>query len=138
MGSWWTNVDPVSSHTFFLPDGRNWQVGLTKLALYFSCLCNRPYWRCYYANTAAIIYVIDASDTERLDTAKAELLAMLSEEELKDSKLLVFANKQDLPGALNEGQVSEKLGLSELKDRQWSIYKCCATKGEGLEDGLDW
>lgn len=98
----------------------------------------RPYWRCYYANTAAIIYVIDASDTERLNTAKAELLAMLSEEELKDSKLLVFANKQDLPGALDEGQVSEKLGLSELKDRQWSIYKCCATKGEGLEDGLDW
>lgn len=63
---------------------------------------------------------------------------MLSEEELKDSKLLVFANKQDLPGALNEGEVSEKLGLSELKDRQWSIHKCCATKGEGLEEGLDW
>jgi ADP-ribosylation factor-like protein 1 len=34
--------------------------------------------------------------------------------------------------------VSEKLGLSELKDRQWSIHKCCATKGEGLEKGLDW
>ncbi len=97
-----------------------------------------PYWRCYYANTAAIIYVIDASDTQRLGTAKAELLAMLSEEELKESKLLVFANKQDLPGALDEGQVSEKLGLSELKDRQWSIHKCCATKGEGLEEGLDW
>ncbi|ETS64753.1 hypothetical protein PaG_00711 [Moesziomyces aphidis] len=97
----------------------------------------RPYWRCYYANTAAIIYVIDASDTQRLGTAKAELLAMLSEEELRDSKLLLFANKQDLPGALDEGQVSEKLGLSELKDRQWSIHKCCATKGEGLEEGLD-
>ncbi len=78
--------------------------------------CCSPYWRCYYANTAAIIYVIDASDTQRLGTAKAELLAMLSEEELRDSKLLVFANKQDLPGALDEGQVSEKLGLSELKD----------------------
>ncbi len=96
----------------------------------------RPYWRCYYANTSAIIYVIDSSDTERLSTAKAELLAMLSEEELKDSKLLVFANKQDLPGALNEGEVSEKLGLSELKDRQWSIHKCCATRAKVLKKVL--
>lgn len=70
--------------------------------------------------------------------ARSELLSMLSEEELKESKLLIFANKQDLPGALDEGQVGEKLGLSELKDRQWSIYKCYATKGEGLEEGLDW
>ncbi|KAN0061846.1 Arf GTPase arl1 [Thecaphora frezii] len=98
----------------------------------------RPYWRCYYANTTAIIYVIDSSDTARLGTARAELISMLSEEELKDAKLLVFANKQDLPGALNEGEVSDKLGLAELKDRQWSIFKCCATKGEGLEAGLDW
>ncbi|EPQ31199.1 uncharacterized protein PFL1_06847 [Pseudozyma flocculosa PF-1] len=98
----------------------------------------RPYWRCYYANTTAIIYVIDSSDTARLETAKAELISMLSEEELRDAKLLVFANKQDLPGALDEGRVSDKLGLTELKDRQWSIFKCCATKGEGLEEGLDW
>ena len=112
---------------------------MTVLTLAFAALAYcRPFWRCYYANTTAIIYVIDASDIERLGTAKAELLAMLSEEELKDSKLLVFANKQDLPDALDEGQVSEKLGLSELKDRQWSIHKCCATKGEGLEEGLDW
>jgi ADP-ribosylation factor-like protein 1 len=37
----------------------------------------RPYWRCYYANTDAIVYVIDSADTDRLNTAKAELSAML-------------------------------------------------------------
>jgi len=26
----------------------------------------RPYWRCYYANTNAIIYVVDSTDKERL------------------------------------------------------------------------
>lgn len=54
----------------------------------------RPYWRCYYANTHAIIYVVDSSDVERMELAKKELMAMLAEEELKDSVLLVFANKQ--------------------------------------------
>lgn len=74
----------------------------------------RPYWRCYYADTAAIIYVIDASDHERLPTARAELLAMLAEEELAGCKLLVYANKQDLPNALDEGQVGAAIGLNEL------------------------
>lgn len=63
---------------------------------------------------------------------------MLAEEELKSAKLLVFANKQDLPNKASASEVSEKLGLDQLKDRSWTIQGCCATKGEGLEEGLDW
>ena len=37
----------------------------------------RPYWRCYYPNTDAIIFVVDSCDSERLGIAKQELLAML-------------------------------------------------------------
>lgn len=37
----------------------------------------RPYWRCYYANTDGLVYVIDSSDKDRLGTARAELSAML-------------------------------------------------------------
>ena len=37
----------------------------------------RPYWRCYYSNTDAIIYVVDSSDTERMGISKSELLSML-------------------------------------------------------------
>jgi ADP-ribosylation factor-like protein 1 len=81
---------------------------------------------------------VDSADHERLSTSRAELLSMLSEEELKDAKLLVFANKQDLPDKASVSEVSEKLGLDQLKDRSWTIQGCCATKGEGLEDGLDW
>ncbi|KDE09346.1 ADP-ribosylation factor-like protein 1 [Microbotryum lychnidis-dioicae p1A1 Lamole] len=98
----------------------------------------RPYWRCYYADTKAVVYVVDSSDRERLGINKAELLAMLAEDELADAKLLVFANKQDQPDALTPAEVSEGLGLDTLKDRQWSIHKSCAIKGEGLEEGLDW
>lgn len=82
--------------------------------------------------------MIDASDHQRLPTARAELLAMLSEEELRGSKLLVFANKQDLPNALDEGQVGAAIGLNEIRDRQWSIWRCSAKSGEGLNEGLDW
>jgi ADP-ribosylation factor-like protein 1 len=55
----------------------------------------RPYWRSYYANTAAVIFVVDSTDIERLEIAADELASMLNEDELKDAALLVFANKQD-------------------------------------------
>ena len=99
----------------------------------------RPYWRCYFPNTSAIIYVIDSSDTPRLQTSRSELLTMLSEEELNGVPLLVFCNKQDAEGALKPEKISEELGLAGgEKGREWSVRGSCALKGEGLEEGLDW
>jgi signal recognition particle receptor subunit beta len=64
---------------------------------------------------------------------------MLSEEELAGVPLLVFCNKQDIDGALKPEEVSEQLGLAGgEKSRQWSVRGSCATRGEGLEEGLDW
>merc|ERR1712032_47851 len=83
----------------------------------------RPYWRCYYPNTNAIIYVVDSVDSERLSDAKTELNLMLDEEELKGVTLLVFANKQDLPGALTAPDITEGLGLTAIRNRQWAIFQ---------------
>lgn len=110
-----------------------------QLRLSFHGLYLRPYWRCYFPNTSAIIYVIDSSDTARLPTSRSELLTMLSEEELAGVPLLVFCNKQDMEGAMKPEEISEQLGLAGgEKGRDWSVRGSCATKGEGLEEGLDW
>ncbi|CAE7253263.1 ARF1, partial [Symbiodinium sp. KB8] len=98
----------------------------------------RPYWRCYYPNTDAVIFVVDSADTDRLSTAQAELHAMLEEEDLKDAILLVMANKQDQPGALDAAGIAQAMDLSSLKSRQWNIQETCATQGKGLFDGFDW
>jgi ADP-ribosylation factor-like protein 1 len=98
----------------------------------------RPYWRCYYANTDAVIYVVDSADRERIGISGDELKAMLQEEELKNATLLVLANKQDIEGAMTPAEVSNALGLTDLKSRTWTIFKCSATTGEGLNDSLDW
>jgi ADP-ribosylation factor-like protein 1 len=37
----------------------------------------RPFWRSYYKDTKSVIFVIDATDRERLATAKEELLLIL-------------------------------------------------------------
>lgn len=45
---------------------------------------------------------------------------------------------QDLPNALAVNDISEKLGLTGLRNRQWYIQATCATSGDGLYEGLDW
>jgi ADP-ribosylation factor protein 1 len=46
---------------------------------------------------------------------------MLNEDELRDALLLVFANKQDLPNAMNASEITDKLGLQALRQRTWYI-----------------
>lgn len=82
--------------------------------------------------------MIDSTDIDRLGTAAEELSAMLNEDELRDASLLVFANKQDQPGAKGAGEISEALRLGELRDRNWSIVACSAIDGSGVEEGMDW
>ena len=105
----------------------------------------RPLWRHYYQNTQGIIFVVDSNDRERIDDsqgsdngAKEELHRMLSEDELREAVLLVFANKQDLPNAMSVNEITERLGLNQLRQRQWYIQATCATTGDGLYEGLDW
>ena len=44
----------------------------------------------------------------------------LQEDELRDATLLVFANKQDLPNAMTASELTDKLGLQNLRNRRVS------------------
>ncbi|KAG8218662.1 ADP-ribosylation factor [Butyriboletus roseoflavus] len=98
----------------------------------------RPLWRHYFQNTQGIIFVVDSNDRERVSEAREELQRMLNEDELRDALLLVFANKQDLPNAMNAAEITDKLGLQALRQRTWYIQAACATSGDGLYEGLEW
>ena len=79
--------------------------------------------RHYYANSQGLIFVVDASYTERLPSARNFLADLLNNDEFLACPLLIFANKQDM---LAEGfdpvSFGTNLGLSSLpKDRKWYI-----------------
>jgi len=65
----------------------------------------RPYWRNYYDQTDALIYVIDSADRRRMEETGVELQQLLDEEKLSSVPLLVMANKQDLINALGADEV---------------------------------
>lgn len=87
----------------------------------FFVLSLRPYWRCYYSNTDAIIYVVDSADRDRIGISKDELLYMLREEELAGAILVVLANKQDMEGCMSVAEVHQALGLDALKNRTFQV-----------------
>jgi hypothetical protein len=50
------------------------------------------------------------------------LLLNCAQDELRDAVLLVFANKQDLPNAMNAAEITDKLGLHSLRQRHWWVW----------------
>ena len=63
---------------------------------------------------------------------------MLSEEELSDAMLLIWANKQDLPNAMPMTEIADRLELHGIRNRKWYLQPASAITGSGLYEGLDW
>ena len=97
----------------------------------------RPLWRHYYEGTNGIIFVVDSSDDKRMELAANEVEKTMSDPFLVDARLLVFANKQDLPNAAGPSEMIQRLRLSNLKQK-WFVQGTSATSGQGLYEGLDW
>ncbi|KUF83559.1 ADP-ribosylation factor protein 2 [Phytophthora nicotianae] len=116
----------------------------------------RSYWRNYFEQvhaltrcssvkimlkiTDGLVWVVDSADRRRLEDCKRELTSLLTQEKLAGATLLIFANKQDLPGALSSAEIADALGLrsAQFSTRHWSIISCSAVTGDGLVDGIDW
>lgn len=63
---------------------------------------------------------------------------MLNEDELKGVPVLVLANKQDMPGAMNYDEIYKGLGLDAITNRPWSMFKTSAMDGSGLQEAFTW
>eukprot|EP01127_Copromyxa_protea_P010549 TRINITY_DN2569_c0_g1_i2.p1 TRINITY_DN2569_c0_g1~~TRINITY_DN2569_c0_g1_i2.p1 ORF type:complete len:132 (-),score=22.34 TRINITY_DN2569_c0_g1_i2:95-490(-) len=98
----------------------------------------RSYWSYFYEHTQAIIFVVDSADREHLPQAREVLLQLLTTPELATSVVAVFCNKQDLRDSVGPVEISQILGLTEIRSRPWSIFKTSAVTGEGLKDGITW
>ena len=109
-----------------------WDVGINSQT--------RPLLRHYYAQTIAVVFVIDCHDKDRYREAVDELLDdVVKADELKGFPILVLDNKQDLAGAMSRDEiVGDLIYKSGLTGRKWEVFPVSGLKGEGLREGLDW
>ena len=99
----------------------------------------RPLWRSYTRCTDGIIFVVDSTRAERFEEAKLELLKICKTVQKQSAiPVLILANKQDLPPAIEAAKLEALLGLKELGPSvPWHLQETCAVTGEGLDEGMD-
>ncbi|KAF0700324.1 Aste57867_9137 [Aphanomyces stellatus] len=132
-----TRVQTISTIGFNVETVRHKGVEFTVWDL-FSQEKARPLWRYYFAGTDAVVFVVDANDRDRMELATDELHRMFDNDDLRDAKLLVYANKQDLSGAMWPADVADAMRLPAFtaRKREWIIQPCSAVTGEGIELAL--
>jgi len=93
----------------------------------------------------ALVFVVDSTDRYRLKEAADELKNLLDMKELgqvamNEVKLLILANKQDLPNPVTVEEIKEAVGLDHLQNIDWHICRCTATtpNDPGLSEGFNW
>ncbi|XP_018409472.1 PREDICTED: ADP-ribosylation factor-like protein 14 [Nanorana parkeri] len=97
----------------------------------------RSLWCYYFENTDGLVYVVDSTNKETLDESKKEFQRILQNELIKNVPVVVLANKQDIPGALNADEITRKFNMNKYcSDRDWYVQPCCAISGQGLAEGF--
>ena len=107
----------------------------------------RQVWQNYYAAVDGIVYLVDASDSERLAESKKELLALLSVDELRQVPMLVLGNKIDAPGAVSEDTLRSAMGIEHTTGkytapaqeiRSLEVFMCSLVRRQGYGEGFQW
>ena len=91
----------------------------------------REYWSNYFEKTDGLVFVVDSSDDGRLEETTSVFKDLLNEPKLAKVPFLIFANKQDIQDALQPNEIMDKMELSTIVNRKWSINACVATTGAG-------
>ena len=103
----------------------------------------RETWPDQCIMASSIMFVIDCSSKASMHVARDELYKVLAHEELNPhAPLLVWANKMDVIGSINETKLAEFLALekrSECEHRQWCVQgSVMHDHAKGLDHGLKW
>lgn len=98
----------------------------------------RSMWERYCRGTNTIVYLVDASDHENIDVAKAELHDLLAKPTLSGIPLLVLGNKNDLPMALQVNELIEKLDLKTFEGREVCCYNISCKNQTNIDITVDW
>lgn len=100
----------------------------------------RSLWETYYKDVGAIIFVIDSTDKIRMCVARDELDSMLKHSDVAGHRvpILFYANKMDLPAAMEPSDVMLNLGLEHISDKPWHIEASNSLTGEGVDKGITW
>ncbi|XP_020922120.1 ADP-ribosylation factor-like protein 16 isoform X4 [Sus scrofa] len=100
-----------------------------------------PIWSSYYGNCRSLLFMLDASNPTQLSASCAQLLGLLSAEQLAEASVLILFNKIDLPCYVTVEEMKSLIRLPDLlacAKQNISTAEISARKGTGVSEVLRW
>ncbi|RVE49277.1 hypothetical protein evm_006071 [Chilo suppressalis] len=98
----------------------------------------RSMWERYCRGVNAIVYMVDAADQDKIEASRNELHSLLEKQQLTGIPVLVLGNKRDLPHALDEHGLIERMNLSAIQDREICCYSISCKEKDNIDITLQW
>lgn len=98
----------------------------------------RSMWERYCRAVNAIVYMVDASDHEKIEASRNELHNLLDKPQLQSIPVLVLGNKRDLPNSLDEKELIEQMNLNAITDREICCYSISCKEKSNIDITLQW
>ncbi|XP_050536231.1 ADP-ribosylation factor-like protein 8B-A [Daktulosphaira vitifoliae] len=98
----------------------------------------RSMWERYCRGVNAIVYMVDAADTDKLEASRNELHSLIDKPQLVGIPVLVLGNKRDLPNALDEVELIDRMNLNAIQDREICCYSISCKEQENIDITLQW
>jgi ADP-ribosylation factor-like protein 13B len=100
----------------------------------------RDIWKHYLAESYAFIYVIDASNRQRVNECRDVFASFVGNEKVAGKPILILANKQDQNNALDESEIVQYLDVEDLVNKfqiPCRIEMCSAFSGSMSSSQMD-
>ncbi|XP_076623954.1 uncharacterized protein LOC143343200 [Colletes latitarsis] len=82
---------------------------------------SRKYWTAFLQDTDLLLFVVDASDADKLSLAASVLKELVGDARMDNVPILVIANKQDCPNALRPEEVKKALDLLSISPHKHKV-----------------
>ncbi|KAI3385483.1 hypothetical protein SNEBB_007042 [Seison nebaliae] len=99
----------------------------------------RSMWERYCRGVNAIIYMVDAADSDKIEPTRTELHNLLDKPQLDGIPVLILGNKNDLPNAMNSDDLINALQLNgQNATRELCCYSISCRENKNLDITLQW
>lgn len=102
----------------------------------------RHLWEDYVCECSAVLFLLDASDSARLEEAGFELDALIGEKIVTDVPVAVLCNKCDLEEALPSKEICDRINYEDLQRQQGedkiAMFRISVLRGEGYQAAFRW
>lgn len=100
----------------------------------------RTLWESYYDVAHAVVFVVDSTDSDRIEECRDALDSMITNDKIEGIPVLMLANKQDREERMEVQDIKEIFNkiAEKMSARDSRVLPVSALQGTGVKDAVEW